>query len=238
MKNYSPENAHFILPFKFDVNELKRDLEKCMQFDFLQHYVPTSYTGKDYILPLRSIGGKIDMPYATPNNTKGYHDTEVLAQCDYFKEVIDTFKCEKEAVRLMNLPPGAVVNTHIDYHCGYEDGFFRIHIPIVSNEDVHFTLNNETLIMRPGETWYANVNLPHGVKNGGKTNRVHMVIDGIRNDWSDEIFKSVGYDFSKENIEEKYSDDTTNKMIAELERQDTPGAKALLKKLKLGKEVE
>ena len=37
--------------------------------------------------------------------------------------------------------------------------------------------------MQVGETWYVNVNLPHSVENLGATDRVHLVIDAVVNDW-------------------------------------------------------
>jgi hypothetical protein len=161
----------------------------------LKNYVPANYDGKDYILPLRSIEGRIDFPAASPFNDEQFKDTDALKQCSYFKEVIDTFKCEKEAIRLMDLPAGRSVNTHTDLNCGYEDGVFRVHVPIITNESVCFTLDNHDLYMKYGEVWYTNVNLPHSVANEGQTNRVHLVIDCKRNEWSDRLFKSLGYDF-------------------------------------------
>ncbi len=233
MKNYAPENASFLLPFQFDQVNLKKDLDKCLQFDFSKNYVPDNYQGKDYILPLRSIDGRLDFPVAAPNQVNRYKDTIALEQCAYFKEIIELFSCDKEAIRLMNLTPGQNVNTHTDYNCGYEDGIFRIHIPIITNEEVYFILNGERLIMNPGEAWYTNVNLPHSVANKGKTNRIHLVMDCIRNEWSDKLFESLGYAFNLEaDVKEELPKSTMLLMIKELELQDTPGAKTLIGQLK------
>jgi len=234
MKYYAPSNASFLLPFKFDTKSLQNDLAKCMGFDFLQNYVPANYNGKKYILPLRSIDGRLDFPSAIPDNPDAYKDTIALQQCPYFKKVIDSFLCKKEAIRLMNLPPAAIVNTHTDHNCGYEDGVFRIHIPILTNEQVYFTLNNEVLIMRSGEVWYTNVNLPHGVENKGQTDRVHLVIDCIRNNWSDTLFKSIGYDFEQEReVEEELSKDTVLRIIEELESHNSPELKTVIEQFKV-----
>lgn len=234
MKYYAPNNASFLLPFKFDSTSLKIDLEKCMNFDFLKNYVPANYSGENYILPLRSVEGRLDFPSAVPNNPDAYKDTIALKNCLYFRKVIDSFLCKKEAIRLMNLPPGAIVNTHTDHNCGYEDGVFRIHIPIITNENVYFTLNKELLFMQPGEAWYANVNLPHGVSNKGITNRVHLVIDCIRNNWSDNLFKSVGYDFEQEKeVEEKFPKNTVLRIIEELELQKSPELKTIIEQFKI-----
>jgi len=233
MKYYAPENASFLLPFQFDTQALIADLEKCQKFNFLKNYVPANYNGNGYILPLRSVEGRLDFPAASPNDADRFKDTIALKECDYFNEVVDTFLCKKEAVRLMNLPPGKVVNTHTDHECGYEDGIFRLHIPIITNDQVAFTLNGKVLKMKPGEVWYTNVNLPHGVANKGETNRIHLVIDCIRNKWSDEIFGSIGFDFAQErNVHEVLPKATVLRMIEELEIRDSPDDKLFIEKLK------
>lgn len=204
-----------------------------MKFNFLKNYIPENYDGEDYILPLRSIEGRINRVAAIPCNLENYKDTVALNDCCYFKEVIASFLCEKETIRLMNIPPGGVINTHIDYESGYEDGFFRIHIPIITNNKVHFILNDQIIIMQSGEAWYTNVNLPHSVVNNGQTNRVHLVIDCIRNKWSDDLFKSMGYDFDQEKeVEEVYSKSEALRIINQLERYDTPENRIFLEQLK------
>lgn len=234
MKNYAPENAVFKLPFNFDTSKLKQDLDTCLNFDFLQNYIPANYNGKNYILPLRSIDGKLNAPAALPGQQNRYRDTLVLEKCSYFREISNLFLCDKEAIRLMNLPPGAYVNTHTDHDCGYEDGLFRVHIPITTNNDVHFVLNDKRIIMNSGDVWYTNVNLPHSVANKGKTNRVHLVMDCIRNDWSDDLFKSLGYNFDLEfEVKETLSPETIKLMIKELELQNTEVSKQLINTLKV-----
>ena len=37
--------------------------------------------------------------------------------------------------------------------------------------------------MQEGEAWYLNFNLPHRVKNGSSSDRLHLVMDCTVNDW-------------------------------------------------------
>jgi len=110
-----------------------------------------------------------------------------------------------------------------------------MHIPITTNRDVSFILDGETLDMKPGECWYLNVNHVHSVSNNGKTDRVHLVIDGQRNDWSDDIFFSLA---SKESLletkdEEKRPDpEAIRSIIRELEKVRSPGAEQTIKTLR------
>ena len=170
-------------------------------------------------------------------------ETSILQECTYFKEVIDSFKCPILTARILRLGVGAQIKPHRDFELGYEDGSFRIHIPIVTNPDVQFILDGTQLKMLAGECWYTNVNFVHSVKNAGKTDRLHLVIDGARNAWSDALFKAVGYDFSQEKeVVEEFSEHTLLRMIEELEFQGLPATKPLiaqykdnLKKLQLDK---
>lgn len=230
MKSISTNNASFQLPFSFQPELLQIDLKKCREFKFEQNYISENYDGDNYILPLRSIDGRLKMIAALPDNLERYKNTIALEQCAYFQEVIDTFLCDKEAIRLMNLPAGAVINTHTDHKSGYEDGMFRIHIPILTNDQVYFILEDQRVFMNAGQVWYANVNLPHSVENKGETDRVHLVIDCIRNEWSDQLFKSMGYNFELEKIEkeEVLSDSTIHNIIREIELQNNPDMKQFL----------
>ena len=96
MKYNSPKNASFLLPRQYTPALLQADLETCREYDFLKNYIPENYDGEDYILPLRSIEGRLNMIAALPDNTENYEDTIALDQCPYFKEVIASFLCKKE----------------------------------------------------------------------------------------------------------------------------------------------
>ena len=85
--------------------------------------------------------------------------------------------------------------------------------------------------MSEGECWYANFNLPHFVSNEGKTDRIHLVIDCLRNDWSDQLFATMGYDFEKEK-KSKYDSQTKLMMIEHLSLMKTETADNMIKQLR------
>jgi hypothetical protein len=233
MKNYAPENASFLLPFQFDKEKLVHDLSLILGGKWIPHFNTADYTGDWNVISLYAPKGEESNIHALSTSNSILSETPILQECNYFKEVIDFFKCPIQSARILKLGIGAEIKTHTDFNCGYEDGIFRIHIPIITNDDLHFVLNSKRLIMRPGETWYTNVNLPHYVANKGKTDRVHLVIDGERNEWSDEVFKSVGFDFNQEKeVVEQLSESTLLRMIEELEFHDLPQTKSLIEKYK------
>jgi aspartyl/asparaginyl beta-hydroxylase (cupin superfamily) len=93
-----------------------------------------------------------------------------------------------ESARFLRLGAGANIREHRDYQLGFEDGFARIHIPVQTNRQVEFYLDGQSIEMSEGEAWYLNFNLKHRVSNGGETDRVHLVVDCLLNDWLRSFF--------------------------------------------------
>ncbi len=217
------------LPQKYNVERLKTDLIICQKTDWLLHFNQNDFTGNWSSFALRSISGSESDILATPNAV--FQDTPTLSKCLYFEEIIDSFLCEKEAVRLLSLSPNSYIKEHRDDSAGYENGFFRIHIPIQTNDKVIFTVNKKPLPMREGECWYANFNRLHFVSNEGETDRIHLVIDCLRNDWSDQLFTTLGYDFEEEK-KSKYDQQTKLMMIEQLSLMKTKTADNLIKQLR------
>lgn len=220
--------AH-LFTFRFDEKLLRDDLERCQGLVWPTHFNTKDYTGQWSSLSLRSASGSETDIFSNANSA--YQDTPLLSRCGYFREVIDFFECPKQTVRLLSLSARSFIREHRDPDAGYGDGFFRIHIPIQTNPEVVFKLNGKQLSMQPGDCWYADFTKPHFVSNEGAQDRIHLVIDCIRNDWSDRLFGQAGYDFKK--VKEVHlSDDTKRKMISELEHFKTETSLKLIADLK------
>lgn len=226
------KNAFLKLPFSFSENQLLQDLKYCKSYPFTSHFNTSDYSGDWKSIALRSLNGAIDQIYAHSSGAHNYRNTSLLDHCPYFKEIIALFECEKESIRLLNLSPNSKIKEHTDHNLAYEDRSFRIHIPIMTNQGVHFYINNTEVIMGVGECWYGNFNLPHRVENNGTTDRIHLIMDCIRNEWSDRLFAKVGYDFTAENKPYQYTEETKLKMIEELKTINTEASKALINQLK------
>ena len=203
--------AFFRLALDFSVEHLHNELKVCEEEHWISHYNRQDYTGSWSSISLRSVSGASED--ICPFSNKTYIDTPLLEKCPYFKEVAARFECEKEAIRLLRLEPGSKIKEHTD-PISYEDGFFRIHIPIITNEQITFSVNKELVPMKAGECWYANFGLPHSVENNSDAPRVHLVIDCRRNEWSDSIFSKAGFDLNA--VSERYLlDDKTKLLVIE-----------------------
>ena len=171
------------LPFHFDVARLQADLANIVADEFVPHFNTAYYSGDWSAVPLRSVGGRTDQIYPDPTSKNNFADTPLLARCPYLRAVLAQFHCPLQAVRLLRLKVGAVIKEHRDHELGFEDGEVRLHIPVITNPEVEFTLNQIRILMNEGECWYLNVNQPHRVANRGTADRIHLVIDCVVNDW-------------------------------------------------------
>lgn len=171
------------LPLCFDTARLQADLARMMTGEYVPHFNTAYYQGDWSAVPLRSIGGRTDHIYPDPTARNAFADTPLLARCEYIPKVLAILRCPLQAVRFLRLKAGSVIKEHCDHELGFEDGEIRLHIPVVTNPEVEFVLNEARVVMIEGECWYLNFNLPHRVANRGATDRVHLVIDCVVNDW-------------------------------------------------------
>ena len=224
---------HIKFSQSYNINTLRSELEAVLKEEWPLHFNQRDFNGDWRSISLRSASGESNDIYAHPEST--YSNTPILGLMPYVNSILEAWHCEKEAVRLLSLAPGSHIKPHRDPGCAYQDGIFRIHIPIITNPDVYFTLEEEKLHLGAGECWYLNFAATHSIVNNGSMPRVHLVIDGIRNSWTDNVFTVHGYDLSAENAPKDYDDATKARMIAELENMNTPAARDLIASLKAGK---
>lgn len=68
------------------------------------------------------------------------------------------------------------ISPHVDSGRGLEIPN-RIHIPIITNENIIFIVNGEKKHMKEGEMWEINNQKLHSVLNNSDYDRVHLIID-------------------------------------------------------------
>ena len=107
----------------------------------------------------------------------------------YFWEVAEHFAARMNRVRLLRLRPGGHILRHSDPLHEIDGGLVRLHVPITTNPEVHFLVNDRRVRMQPGETWHVDVRFPHEVINRGEESRVHLVLDLVRNAAIDTILR-------------------------------------------------
>ncbi|SNS57315.1 Aspartyl/Asparaginyl beta-hydroxylase [Pseudomonas japonica] len=92
---------------------------------------------------------------------------------------------EIRSARLMRLGPNSHIHEHRDYDLGGADADMRLHVPLLTPEQVDFMLESRRVPMQAGECWFLDLNRPHSVNNHDSSPRVHLVIDCRPGPWLD-----------------------------------------------------
>ena len=79
---------------------------------------------------------------------------------------------------LVRLEAGGEITAHQDKNFSLAHSH-RMHIPVVTNEKVLFTVGSEIINMQEGEVFEINNRRVHSVRNDGKDGRVHLILDWV-----------------------------------------------------------
>jgi hypothetical protein len=125
-------------------------------------------------------------------------DTPLMETLNNVRAAVDFFQCDKKRVRFLSLLPGAKIGEHKDVLEGEQTRDVRLHIPFQTNDDALFYIEGQQLHMEVGELWYMDISRTHSVINQGRDERIHLVIDCVRNDWLDNMMAmGIPADFEK-----------------------------------------
>ena len=190
------------------------------------HFQTLHYDGEWTVLPLRSIGGssKEAKPYALGGAAAEYAATPLLTVCPEIARFLGSLPCPVMSARLLNLRRGAVIKPHRDAELAFENGEARIHVPVFTNADVEFFIDEQRVVMEPGSCWYINANLTHRVANRGGCDRIHLVVDCGVNDWLRGLFAGAEVFHSEIRRDPREA----RQMIEMLRTMGTPAALAIV----------
>lgn len=208
---------HAQLPIPVPIRQMQNEVT-ALSAGWQPHFNVKQYEGEWTVLALRSSSGDAGQIVPETSSDQEFFNTPLLASCAAIQQVVNDLQCEVRAVRLMKLKAGAVIKTHRDHDLAFEKGEARLHFPVFTNAAVAFFVNGVQVKMQEGECWYVNVNLPHSVTNHGATDRVHLVVDCLVNDWLKELFAKAD---TVETPQAPQEEAVTRKMIQELRLQNT-----------------
>ena len=85
---------------------------------------------------------------------------------------------------------GGQIRPHRDGDIFGRDGnLYRLHLPIVTNDQVVFKIKDHQYRLEEGKLYFADVSKMHEVCNNGDEDRIHLVIDVKVNEKIKELFK-------------------------------------------------
>ncbi|MBL4630058.1 MAG: aspartyl/asparaginyl beta-hydroxylase domain-containing protein [Paraglaciecola sp.] len=156
------------LPLEFDVDRMVQEISQFSESSWQPH--PGKHPGNS-ALPLIS--------YAGQNNdlfSGSMEETAQLQKCEYIRQISSNFGEVLGRSRLMRLAGGSEVPIHVDaiYHWHRH---VRIHIPIITNDQVIFHCGGQEVNMKAGECWLFDSWRNHKVVNHSEETRVHLVLD-------------------------------------------------------------
>lgn len=185
--------SYFCLDRHYDVERLAADLKTAEQYGKSHLHWSTQYhDGGWSAIPLVSVNGSTESE-ALQMGQGRYEKTAILKACPYVEEVVDSFHCPKHRIRFMRLEPGTNIHEHRDPGDAWALGQVRLHVPVVTHDDVYFYLDGDHVVMRPGEMWYLDFSKPHWVQNKSTIARVHLVFDLVVNSWLRDIFPKESF---------------------------------------------
>jgi len=194
-------NSHLDYNFRFLKN---LDVEKLINYIHLlqdEHWEKQVLLGQKYSTHKNSnaiIITKVDSscidPYVPFNATFAIENQDLIdLVMPIVNEVVDLYDGKYGRIWLAKLPAGKMIPLHndgfdffkknkfSDYY--YLQSVYRVHIPLVTNEKVIFTVNNEKKHLRVGEAWDMNQRPLHTVENNSDKDRIHLVIDVLPYKW-------------------------------------------------------
>lgn len=86
----------------------------------------------------------------------------------FAEKILNAFENVEELV-ITGHPRGTGIGPHIDNQIN-----FRIHFPIISNNESYFGFNNNKYILEKGKVYLVNTSRTHWTLNQGDTDRVHL----------------------------------------------------------------
>jgi len=170
------------LPLQFDADRLHEDLARVPLETWLGHFNHQIYEGDWSGVALRAVPGSV-IPLFSDPQSKEWQDTPLLHVCEYFQQVLAAFHCPLRSVRLLRLGAGATIKEHSDPFLSLEHPEVRIHVVVATNPNVESRIDGIGQHWQAGECWYADFTKPHAFANHGDSERVHMVLDCVLDDW-------------------------------------------------------
>jgi len=117
--------------------------------------------------------------HAPAEGEQPIEEREALRYLPYVRELTEQrIPAPPQRCLLAELPAGAVIAPHVDHRAPYFAQTIRIHIPVVSNENVWMYCDGKSYRMAVGEIWALNNSTIHAVWNGDSArSRTHLICD-------------------------------------------------------------
>ena len=173
-----------------DFPNLREDVLRLAESgQWLNHVNQKDYHGQWQVMPLRGLTCHnnahplLQAFEISCDNPQDYMDYPVMEQVPGVGNLLAQLGCGVLSARLMKLAPGSRISPHRDHGLCFSKGQVRLHLSLVSDEQVTFTVDGKVVPIYEGELWYINADKLHSVVSHSKENRIHLVVDCLSNEW-------------------------------------------------------
>ncbi len=173
-------NSYLQLHEQFDVQALKGCIEKIPAEKWLESERERLFAVHKHTQSVLLVRFE-DFKHNKPEFEPLYFELEAALQplIDY---VADYYQNNGFTVRLLlaKLLAGGNIPHHTD--AGFSLlNCHRVHIPLITNDEVIFSVGGEEKNMKPGEFWEINNGIDHAVENRSDQDRIHIIVDWMPN---------------------------------------------------------
>src|SRR5689334_1775405 len=111
----------FRLPFQFDAENVRSDLEHFSEVEWIGHFNTSYYEGKWSGITLRAPEGNEKSLYIAPNEKRPFQNTTLMAHFPSVQKILNHLSCPIHGVRFLLLEKGAVIKEHSDHTLSFEE---------------------------------------------------------------------------------------------------------------------
>jgi hypothetical protein len=117
--------------------------------------------------------------FAPADGDRPIEDRPILARLPALRRCIEhLIDAPRMRCLLARLPPGATIAPHRDDGAPYFDQTLRVHVPLVTNDQVFMMCADRQYTMQPGEVWVLDNSAVHAVWNAHPARaRTHLICD-------------------------------------------------------------
>ncbi len=168
-------------------DNLFREFESISGSSWLSHVNQDDYQGDWGVLPLRCAAqheaAHPILQAFSITQADDWCDLPIVQSNSVWHTLTQFLQCPIKSARLMRLAPGAKIAPHVDNGLSLESGEVRLHLPLQTDKNLHFFVNQQAVPMKVGQLWYINAEQEHWVENLGSQPRVNLVLDCEVNAW-------------------------------------------------------
>jgi hypothetical protein len=183
---------------KFDVSEIRAELNKLTEDDWcgnIYDYVGDKEITREDLYYVHKSTNSIALKMNATNISKGNYIPDDPAITHIFEDnysfwnpyiepittkVLESFPGKDKFINkciLVRLRPNSEIAQHYDSGLSLIKSH-RLHVPIITNDDVFFTVGSETVNMKEGVVYEINNDKQlHSVVNNSDYDRIHLIFD-------------------------------------------------------------